>query len=276
MSLDETARNRLQDVRELQPTSNGELADRWGMSSGKEVATYLDTELGEYTYRDSDSRIRAVDDPPTQVRSESAQTAVQDDAQGSSGQDDRDPSDDEGSSAVASTSSLTDHGPDSDATLSPSEETIELSESELEDVIDGATETAQLEASGNESGGASGDSDPTMFMPPAEETASGTESNDVPAEAEQGCPGCGGELVDTRETDHLKAEDGTALPAPDEWYCSECGQGFNYSDGGDGPVSGSDGSGIAGTVIALVVGLAGAVLAVAGSNRNDEQEIETF
>ena len=64
MQLDETARERLEDIRDLQPTSNSELRDRWGMDSGKEVAAYLRDELGKHTYRDDDSRIRAVDASP--------------------------------------------------------------------------------------------------------------------------------------------------------------------------------------------------------------------
>lgn len=64
MPLSEQARERLADVRELEPTSNGELRDRWGMDSGRDVARYLREELGEYTYRDDESRIRAVSDAP--------------------------------------------------------------------------------------------------------------------------------------------------------------------------------------------------------------------
>lgn len=62
MPLSEKASQRLADVRELEPTSNSELRDRWDMDSGKVVAAYLRDELGEYTYRDDDSRIRTVDE----------------------------------------------------------------------------------------------------------------------------------------------------------------------------------------------------------------------
>lgn len=55
----ETARDRLGDIRELEPTSNSELRDRWGMDTTKDVARYLREELGEYTYRDNNSKIRA-------------------------------------------------------------------------------------------------------------------------------------------------------------------------------------------------------------------------
>ncbi|MFB6218010.1 MAG: DUF5797 family protein [Halobacteriaceae archaeon] len=57
--LSEEARERLADVVELQPTKNAELQRRWGMESGGEVHRYLEEELGEYYYRDEDSRIRA-------------------------------------------------------------------------------------------------------------------------------------------------------------------------------------------------------------------------
>lgn len=43
--LDETAQDRLEDVREMQPTSNSELRARWDMKNGSEVAAYLRDEL---------------------------------------------------------------------------------------------------------------------------------------------------------------------------------------------------------------------------------------
>jgi len=62
MTLSEEARDRLADVVELQPTKNGELADRWGMDGGSEVHGYLEDELGEHYYRDDDSLIRATEE----------------------------------------------------------------------------------------------------------------------------------------------------------------------------------------------------------------------
>lgn len=59
MSLSETARERLADVVELQPTKNSELQDRWGMDSGSEVHSFLESELSDYYYRDDNSLIRA-------------------------------------------------------------------------------------------------------------------------------------------------------------------------------------------------------------------------
>lgn len=59
MTLSETARERLRDIVELQPTKNGELRERWGLESGSAVHQYLEAELGEYYYRDEESRIRA-------------------------------------------------------------------------------------------------------------------------------------------------------------------------------------------------------------------------
>lgn len=41
MTLDARAKERLADVRELEPTSNSDLAERWDMDSGKAVAAYL-------------------------------------------------------------------------------------------------------------------------------------------------------------------------------------------------------------------------------------------
>ena len=59
MTLSEEATSRLTDIVTLQPTKNGELQDRWGLESGSEVHSYLESELKEYYYRDEDSLIRA-------------------------------------------------------------------------------------------------------------------------------------------------------------------------------------------------------------------------
>lgn len=71
MTLHEDARERLADVRELEPTTNGELRDRWGMSSGREVHQYLTTELADYTYRDDSNKIRTRTDVNLSGESES-------------------------------------------------------------------------------------------------------------------------------------------------------------------------------------------------------------
>jgi hypothetical protein len=49
--------DRLQDIVALAPTSNGELADRWGYESGSAVYRYLSSELGEYYTRDAEKYI---------------------------------------------------------------------------------------------------------------------------------------------------------------------------------------------------------------------------
>ncbi len=64
MTLAEPERDRLVDIQDLQPTTNAELSDRWGMNSGSEVAAYLRNELDEYTYRDKDRKIRVDTDAP--------------------------------------------------------------------------------------------------------------------------------------------------------------------------------------------------------------------
>lgn len=51
---------RLSDLLELQPTTNSELQERWGMESGKEVYQYLKNTLSEYYERNSDSKIVAI------------------------------------------------------------------------------------------------------------------------------------------------------------------------------------------------------------------------
>lgn len=59
MTLSDEARDRLTDLVSLQPTKNSELQDRWGLESGSEVHSYLESELKEYYYRDENSLIRA-------------------------------------------------------------------------------------------------------------------------------------------------------------------------------------------------------------------------
>lgn len=67
MTLSEEALNRLADIVELQPTKNGELQERWGLDSGSEVHQYLESELGDYYYRDDNSLIRATDEAASMV-----------------------------------------------------------------------------------------------------------------------------------------------------------------------------------------------------------------
>jgi len=59
MTLSEKPKERLADIVELQPTKNGELQDEWGMDSGSEVHSYLESELKEYYFRNEDSLICA-------------------------------------------------------------------------------------------------------------------------------------------------------------------------------------------------------------------------
>lgn len=101
MALSEKARERLQDVRDLEPTSNGELRDRWNMDSGRDVARYLRSELGEYTYRDDESRIRVVDDAPdpepeSESDSDTSETGAVTHEQGEASLADPDPSESDG------------------------------------------------------------------------------------------------------------------------------------------------------------------------------------
>jgi len=59
MTLSAEARERLEDVVELQPTKNAALQERWGLDSGSEVHSYLESELKDYYYRNEDSLICA-------------------------------------------------------------------------------------------------------------------------------------------------------------------------------------------------------------------------
>ncbi|WP_458191061.1 DUF5797 family protein [Haladaptatus sp. NG-WS-4] len=55
----------------MQPTSNGELASRWNLDSGKEVHRYLASTLDAYVYRDETVRIRATPEAEKLIASKS-------------------------------------------------------------------------------------------------------------------------------------------------------------------------------------------------------------
>jgi ABC-type lipoprotein export system ATPase subunit len=56
--LDETAYNRVKDVVRQAPTTNGELAEVWGLLDGKEAWEYLLMEIPEYFERDENQKIQ--------------------------------------------------------------------------------------------------------------------------------------------------------------------------------------------------------------------------
>ena len=59
MSLTDQELDRLTDLVRLQPTKNSELEDAWGLDSGSEVYSYLQSHFDEYYLRDQDNLIRA-------------------------------------------------------------------------------------------------------------------------------------------------------------------------------------------------------------------------
>lgn len=63
MGLTEKERTRLQNIIELQPTSNSELQTEWGLEESADVHYYLENHLDEFYYRDEANRIRAIEDP---------------------------------------------------------------------------------------------------------------------------------------------------------------------------------------------------------------------
>ena len=56
--LTDEARRRLRDLVELAPTKNAELAEAWGMANGAEVHRYLEEQLRDFYYRDTEKLIR--------------------------------------------------------------------------------------------------------------------------------------------------------------------------------------------------------------------------
>jgi len=57
-SVDSQVRSRVTDIVQLAPTSNGELADAWGFSTGKEAWQYLTSELDDYYERNANHKIQ--------------------------------------------------------------------------------------------------------------------------------------------------------------------------------------------------------------------------
>lgn len=55
---DSEIHSRVKDIVKLAPTSNGELANEWGLQTGKEAWQYLNTELDQYYERDDNSKIQ--------------------------------------------------------------------------------------------------------------------------------------------------------------------------------------------------------------------------
>lgn len=53
---------RLLDLFNLEPTSNSELKEKWGMASGSEVHNYLDSMMKQFYFRDEDSYIRLTEE----------------------------------------------------------------------------------------------------------------------------------------------------------------------------------------------------------------------
>jgi Ca-activated chloride channel family protein len=60
--LSDQAVDRLRDLAELAPTSNGELAEAWGTTTGSEVHAYLESELEEYYRRDENHMLRPTEE----------------------------------------------------------------------------------------------------------------------------------------------------------------------------------------------------------------------
>ena len=72
MTLSEQARERLADLVEFQPTKNAALQEQWGLDSGSDVHAYLESELGEYYYRNENSLICATPEAEALVDGEPA------------------------------------------------------------------------------------------------------------------------------------------------------------------------------------------------------------
>ena len=76
MTLSQTALDRLADIVERQPTKNAKLQECWGLDSGSEVHSYLESDLGEYYYRNEDSLICATPEAEALVNGGSVESGT--------------------------------------------------------------------------------------------------------------------------------------------------------------------------------------------------------
>ena len=67
MGISQEEMERLSDIVDLQPTSNGELADIWGYSEGKKAYDYMSKHLDEYYRRNSNGKIVATEEAQEMV-----------------------------------------------------------------------------------------------------------------------------------------------------------------------------------------------------------------
>lgn len=207
MSLSEQARERLADVRELEPASNGELQERWGMDSGKDVAAYLRNELGEHTYRDDDSRIRAVarDDDPTED-TETPESPDEPGGEAAAGADrvdapDVDPVGDAAGPTQAGRGGV-------DAALEPSAGAVTVTPGEFENAVETAYEAGRQE------------SEPE---PVEVESTTADDAGESGSGVTGGCPECGdsftiagsGFTYETTTGDRVTTEAG-------DLFCADC------------------------------------------------------
>jgi KaiC/GvpD/RAD55 family RecA-like ATPase len=63
--VDDEIQSRVKDIIELAPTSNSELADAWGLETGKAAWQYLNSELDEYYQRDTNHKIQPTEEART-------------------------------------------------------------------------------------------------------------------------------------------------------------------------------------------------------------------
>lgn len=194
MALSETERDRLEDVVDLAPTSNGELKERWGMESGREVYNYLSSNLGTYTYRDDDLKIRPADKALETIGEDEDQDDVEEGTEdrpdagesGVDGEADHSPSaGDDGSETTSSDQSGTPNGD----TTADTPEGITDQEREL---IDGAR------SAGYEEG----------FVDAKTGDSVGTSTADEPS-----CPDCGASAGMSRDQ----------LESGQVYRCDDCG-----------------------------------------------------
>lgn len=213
MPLSDTARQRLEDVRELQPTTNGELQDRWGMDSGKDVARYLREKLGEHTYRDDESRIHAVD------RERGAGGAEA----GKSRQDDDSLSGDARLAEPGSTDTVEESGTGLNGPPASTE---------------GAGGRAEL--------GSTSSDEPQILELPSVDNSNREPAGEESSASDPACPECGSQKYNTVENEREKIRgrgyDPSAVPG-DAWVCYDCwvdGEVVVYDPGDRGDVEGGE------------------------------------
>lgn len=254
MSLSDSGRQRLRDVRELEPATNGALQNRWGFDSGSEVAEYLDDTLAPYVRRGDDRKVRVTDAAGDVLDdgadgADEAPEAEQVDAPGAPPAPSETPSHGEGETSATATDS--------------GEETVDITPEAFDDAIQAAAAAAR----GDHTDQADTDDD-------------GESVEESPDTGGVMCPKCGDAVAVVPGGKEWLAANGTEVTTEDgDRFCRKChavvGEDGEHISLADADAVDTGGGSVLGTIVkALGVVAVGAAVAVglAGQDQQDDDQ----